>query len=161
MRGEDSLSRYLSQALSSLSGPLASLAFLSSMRDHYNGRYIHEGWASFGSPAQVHEMLRNAHLVVFESLLSLSVIELARALRSHICSLGEEEVRAVALWRELEPYYEMIPEGCAPPARRLFISQMQLALEVLALAPDWTQLQPPSAWPPPPPGPLHLHPVLN
>src|SRR5208282_518221 len=94
LRG-DSLSRYLSQALSSLSGPLASLTFLASMRDHYNGRYLHEGWASFGSPAEVHEMLRSTHVAVFESLLGLSVIDLARALRSHILSLAEEEARAV------------------------------------------------------------------
>jgi len=161
MLGNDSLSRYLSQALSSLSGPFASLAFLSSMRDHYNGRYIHEGWASFGSPAQVHEMLRSTHAAVFESLLELSVIDLARALRSHILSLGEEEARAVALWQELEPYYEMIPEGCSTPARKLFISQLRLALEVLALAPEWSCLRQPGAWPPPPPGPLHLHPSPN
>lgn len=160
LRG-DSLSRYLSQALSSLSGPLASLTFLASMRDHYNGRYLHEGWASFGSPAEVHEMLRSTHVAVFESLLGLSVIDLARALRSHILSLAEEEARAVALWRELEPYYEMIPEGCSPLARKLFISQLQLALEVLALAPEWSCLQPPGAWPPPPPGPLYLHPYPN
>jgi len=157
----DSLSRYLSQALSSLSGPLASLTFLSSMRDHYNGRYIHEGWASFGSPEQVHAMLRETHLAVFESVLGLSVIDLARDLRSHIRALGEKEARAVALWQELEPFCEMVPEGCAPPVRRLFISQMQLALEVLSLAPEWSQLQLPSAWPPPPPGPLHLHPAPN
>ena len=161
MRETDPLSRYLSQALSSLSGPLASLAFLSSMRDHYNGRYIHEGWANFGSPEQVHDMLQKTHVAVFESVMGLSVVDLARALRSHIAALGENEARAVALWQELEPYYEMIPEGCTVPARRLFISQMQLALEVLALAPEWTHLQPPGAWLPPPPGPLHLHPAPN
>jgi len=157
----DSLSRYLTQALSSLPGPLSSLVFLSSLRDHYNGRYLHEGWASCGSPAEVHEKLRHAHLLVFESLLELPMLEYARELRQHIQSLGEEEARVVALWRELEPFNEMIPEGCSPAGRQLFRSQLRLALEVLALAPDWRCLQAPAASPPPRPGPLYLHPDPN
>jgi len=157
----DSLSRYLTQALSSLPGPLASLVFLSSLRDHYNGRYLHEGWASCSSPGEVHEKLRSAHLRVFESLLELPMLEYARELRRHIHSLGEDEARVVALWQEMEPYNEMIPEGSSPVGRQLFMSQLRLALEVLALAPDWRCLQAPAASPLPRPGPLYPHPGPN
>jgi hypothetical protein len=161
MLRDDSVSRYLSEALASLPGPLAQLLFLASLRDHYTGRYVHEGWAGYSTPEEVHELLMRKHREVFEFMGSHSLIDFSRELRSHFRALGEDEARVVALWRELEPYKGMIPEGCSRVSRELFSSQLGLALEVLAKAPDWEYLQVPDASPPPPPGPPPPRPYLN
>ena len=161
MLGAHTLGRYLSETLVSLPGPLAQLIYLGSLRDHYSGRYVHEGWAEYSSPAEVHGLLKSKHLEIFEFVGSYGLIDLARELRSHFRALGEDERRAVAVWRELQPFSEIIPEGCSRVSRKLFSSQLRLALEVLANAPDWPHLQVPAASPLPPPGRPHPRPAVN
>ena len=149
----DPVSRYLQHAMSMLPAPFARLVFLTSMRDHYTGHYLHEGWASVSSPEDVNTALREMHRRMFECVATLSLLDLCVELRNHFQSLGEPELRAANLWLETEPYYEMIPEGYPPLARKLFISQVRLSLEVLVRAPKWDSLAAPASWPPPPPGP--------
>ena len=154
MLRENAISRYLQNALNSLPSPFAKLVFLASLRDPYTGRYFHEGWASVSSAADVNAALRETHRTVFDSVVDLSLISLTRELRSHFQCLGETELRAANLWLQTEPYHEMIPEGCNLLSRKFFISQLRLALEVLAQAPNWAYLEEPAASPCPPPGPI-------
>jgi len=156
-----SLSRYLSDALTCLATPFAQLAFLTSVRDHYTGRYMHEGWASFSSPSEVHDLLRNTHLRVFDGVLRLSLVAFCKELRKHFQALEQEERRVVHLWLEIEPYYEMIPQGCSLLSRKMFISQFRLALEILAQAPEWAYLREPIAPLPRQPVPQYLRQTLN
>ena len=161
MLRDGSLSRYLGDALACLATPFAQLVWLTSLRDHYSGRYLHEGWANYSSPAEVHELLRSTHLRVFEAVARLSLIAFCRELRIHFRAIGEDEPRAVRLWLELEPYSEMVPEGCPALLRGLFVFQFRSALQVLAQVPDWACLQVPVAPPHPPPGPQSPLHTLN
>ncbi len=155
MLEEKPITRYLHNVLNSLPSPFAQLVFLASLRDPYSGTYLHEGWAAVSSPAEVNLALRETHHDVFESVAGLSLITLSKELRKHFQALGQAELRAANLWLETEPFYEMIPEGCSPLARRFFICQFRLALEVLVQAPDWVCLEEePSASPPPLPDPI-------
>lgn len=162
MLWEDQLASYLSHALASLPGPFAKLVFLTSLRDPYTGHYIHEGWASCASSDEVHAMLREAHRIAFESALELSLIATARELRKHFQALGEpDESRVAGLWLELEPYREMIPEGCPAISRKFFTSQLRFGLEVLTRAPHWSHLQEPVSSPLQPLGPQSPHQLAN
>lgn len=152
MPEEDQLLSYLSRALAYVSGPFERLVFLTSLRDHYTGRYIHEGWATCCSTELVHVTVRDAHRAAFDAVLQLPLVAVARDLREHFRSLGEvEELRVACLWLELEPYREMIPEGCPEISRRFFISQLHFALELLTRLPHWPHLEEPNAWPHQPP----------
>ena len=141
------LDLYMNRALDSLEGPLPRLVFLTSLRDPYTGRYLHEGWATVFPPDVVHRALRDTHCSVFESVVSMMLPVLCNELRKHFHSLGEEEPKVARLWLDTEPYHEMIPEGCDTLPRRLFISQVRAALEVLACCPDWEFLEKPIALP--------------
>lgn len=143
MLAENSLSHYLDKALASMPSAFARLVFLSSLRNHYTGRYIHEGWVSFSSPAEVHKLLRETHQSVFKHVLTLPIMTLSRELRKHYQSLGEDEFHAASFWLDIEPYHEMIPEACSRLSREFFISQLRAALEILALAPNWEYLEEP------------------
>jgi hypothetical protein len=150
---DDQVSRYVQHALSYLPSPLARLVFLACLRDHYTGHYVHEGWAGVSSPEEINAILRDTHRQVFENIFALSLPDWCRELREHFRSLGEAETRAAKLWLETEPYYEMIPEGYTALPRKMFISQVRLALEVLVRAPNWDYLSAPASLPPQPPAP--------
>jgi hypothetical protein len=150
MLGEDRLSRYLLQAMGALPTPFARLIFLTSLRDQYTGQYQHEGWAEASSPDEVSSSLGKMHREVFEAVAMLPLLDLCQEVRKHFQSLGEEELRTAKFWLETEPYYEMIPAGYPPLARKLFISQVRLALEILVSAPSWERLAAPVSLPPQP-----------
>jgi len=154
MLRENAISRYLDNALGSLPSPFAQLVFLASLRDPYTGHYFHEGWASISSAADVNSTLRETHRAVFEAVTGLSLMPLTRELRKHFQCLGEAELRVAKLWLQTEPYHEMIPEGCPLLSRKFFISQVRLALEVLAAAPNWAYLEEPGASQFPLPAPI-------
>jgi hypothetical protein len=145
MLQEHAISRYLSRVFDSLSSPFAQLAFLASLRDPYTGHYVHEGWATVCSPAELNVILRDAHQSVFASVVGLSLVELSRELRKHFRSICEVERRAATLWLETKPYYELIPEGCSSLSRKYFISQVNFALELLIHAPSWEYLEEPTS----------------
>src|SRR5215467_6786542 len=147
MLRENAISRYLNNALGALPSPFAQLVFLASLRDPYTGRYFHEGWASVSSPGDVNSALRETHRAVFDSVTAMSLMPLTRELRKHFQCLGETELRVAKLWLQTEPYHEMIPEGCPLIARKFFISQLRLALEVLSQAPNWAYLEEPASSP--------------
>jgi hypothetical protein len=147
MLRETPISRYLQNLLDGFPSAFVQLVFLSSLRDPYTGRYLHEGWANVFSPEEVNRALRETHRSVFEAVVNLSLMDLSRQLRKHFDSLGQVEVRVANLWLETEPYYEMIPAGCSVLARRFFISQFRSALQVLIQAPGWTYLEEPAASP--------------
>ena len=67
-------------------------------------KYLHEGWMRIASPEKIHQELRRAHQVSFESVLQLSVIELGRQLRFHFQSIGQPEGKISLLWLEAEPF---------------------------------------------------------
>jgi hypothetical protein len=145
MLPEDQLASYLNHALASAPSPFARLVFLTSLRDPYTGRYIHEGWASCSSPDEIHAMLRQAHRIAFESVLGLSLISISRELRRHFQALGEVESCVADFWLELEPYREMIPQGCPEISRKLFTLQVRFALKILTHAPHWSHLTEPTS----------------
>ena len=66
MLQEHAISRYLHRVFDSLPSPFAQLAFLASLRYRYTGHYLHEGWATVCSRAEVNVALRDTHQSVFE-----------------------------------------------------------------------------------------------
>ena len=143
--------QHLEQALEYLSAALAQLAFLSSVRDTNTGRYLHEGWYSCASPEEVHGLLQRAHREVFDRVLDLPLAEVRQQFLGHFRteSPSGAEQAAARVWLELESYREMIPQGCSPLDRELFLSQMRSALEVLVIPPESLPMEERGASPPP------------
>lgn len=123
----------------------AKLAFLTAVRDPYSGKYIHEGWTHFGSSEEIHEMLRSTHRALFEMLCALSISALCAELNMYFTTLSSPQKETVRLWRELEPFREMVPEGISVEERDFFVSQMRAAMAVLVIAPDWSLLREPAS----------------
>jgi hypothetical protein len=155
---DNPVSRHLLDAMSALPTPFSRLIFLASMRDHYTGQYLHEGWASASSTEEVNVALREMHRSVFQVVATIPLLDLCKEIRRHFDSLSEDELRTATFWLETEPYYEMIPAGYPQLARKLFISQLRLALEILVRAPKWNRLEGSTSSPHLQPDPIHpLH----
>lgn len=144
-----SVERYIAQVVRSVGTDFERLVFLGSLRDAYSGRYLHEGWLRVASPEEIHQVLQGAHQLSFESVLVLSLMDLSKQLRFHFQSLNQSEREASLLWLEAEPFRDLIPRGCSPALRELFVSQVRTALAVLLHTPDWAELAGPAALPRP------------
>jgi hypothetical protein len=131
--------QHLEATLDHLPSAFAKLAFLAAVRDPYTGKYLHEGWTSSGSPEAIHETLRRAHLEVFEFVCSMPIPQLCADLNSYLCGLSVPFEQTVRVWREVESYRDMMPQGICAEEREFFVHQLQMALRVLLTAPDWAQ----------------------
>jgi hypothetical protein len=134
------LKHYIAQAVHSAETPFAALVFLGSLRDAYSGLYIHEGWGQMASAEEIHSVLRETHQLVFNSVLGLSLIDLTRQLRAHFQSLKQPERETSVWWLEIEPFRDLIPQGCSVVSRDLFVSKIKTSLGVLCHAPGWSDL---------------------
>ena len=135
-----SLKRYIAQAVHSADTPLAALVFFGSLRDAYSGHYLHEGWGQMASPEEIHSVLSETHQSLFNSVVRLSLIDLSKQLRMHFQSLNQPERETSVRWLEVEPFRDLIPQGCSAVVRELFVSEVKTALEVLCHAPEWSEL---------------------
>ena len=140
-----SLKHYLAQAIRWSDTPFAALVFLGSLRDSYSACYLHEGWEQIASAEQVHSLLRDTHRAAFDSVLGLSLTDLSMQLRLHFQKLERPEHETAVWWLEGEPFRELIPQGCSPVLRELFISKIRMSLEALRRAADWPELAVPGA----------------
>lgn len=161
MKGMESLKRHIARSLNSAGGHFARLVFIGSLRDAYTGHYLHEGWCQVASVEEVHSTLRGVHQELFAAVLGLPLLGLAKELRLHFGSLGQQELETAKLWLETEPFRDLIPQGCANSIRELFVSQIRTALEVLRRAPSWEALSEPAALPLPLPDQSPLLQWLN
>jgi hypothetical protein len=141
------LRRYIAEAIYASQSMFDRLVFLGSLRNSYDGRYGHEGWSGVAVDSEIHSAVSDFHRSVFRFLLRLSVIELSKELRLHFRSNSCPENHAARIWLEIEPFRELIPQGCSPAMRELFISQIRTALELLLRSPDWSELDGPVASP--------------
>ncbi len=140
MTGTEKLKSYIARAIESADTSFQRLTFVGSLRDAYSGRYVHEGWSGVTSAEEVHRELRQIHESLFATALNLSIIDLSKELRHHFQQLSQPELETSRLWLEVEPFRDLIPQGYSPAFRELFVSNVRTALEVLCLAPEWSEL---------------------
>lgn len=139
------LEQQLRLAFKHLPSVFARLAFLTALRDPYTGKYMHEGWASIESSEEIHDMLRSTHCELFDVVSGRSIPQLCAELEKYFESLSAQPHQTYKLWKQLEPYREMVPEGTCDEAKEFFVSQMRAAVAVLIIAPDWVPLREPAA----------------
>ena len=142
MAPSDPLERLVSKALASCPSQFTQLLLLATLRDSYTGLYLNVGQADPLS-SESNAAIKAIHQALFETISNFTLVRLAGELRQYFALCGEAEMRVVQFWLETEPYHQMIPEGCLLLPRKYFVSQICLALKILAQAPDWEHLDRP------------------
>jgi len=130
----------------------ARIVYLASLRDYNTNRYTHAGWEFELTEEGADQALCEFHREEFQQLAHLPVAELAKELQAYFESLQEPSRGVLSVWNELESFRALVPLGCHPVDRQLFLSSVRATLGVLGAGGVPFRL-PQSASPPPSPDP--------
>jgi hypothetical protein len=130
----------LRRSLSRIPCDLGRLLYLASTRDYNTGNYHHDGLADRYSVKVARSALEIAHRQAFYKVAALSLRDLVRDLAAYLESSRENPEEFLRSWQRLEPYRIAIPMEVNPTVARLFASNVRLALAVLRLRREPSQL---------------------
>jgi hypothetical protein len=120
------------RTLAAIPGTFARLTYLASLRDLSSGRYEHEGLLAVYQAEAVQQALEQCHEEIFEKLLESNLEEQESDLRSHLEAMEQGLCVALAHWRKLEAYRNLIPAEAPDYLKELFCSNTRALLEILA-----------------------------
>ena len=112
------------------------LAYLASLRDTVTGHYQHYGLERIYGENVLQRGLAFCHEELFCRILEMPLEEQAEDLRKFLSGLDEPVEGVVANWRELEPYRLWVPLGAQDSLRRLFLSDVEILLELFTCDAD-------------------------
>ena len=119
------------RSLSKVPGDLARLIYLASTREYNTGTYHHEGLAARYRAEAAEHALRQAHVQIFQNLVTCSLEELVQQLEMYLNSAPAMREQVLNAWQKLEPYRVALPMDVNPVAGRFFVSNVRLAVAIL------------------------------
>lgn len=122
---------FTARTLAGISGDYARLAYLASLVDLSNGRYVHEGLAALYPEEAVQQALAYCHEQVFARVLEAPLVRQEWDLRLCLGQMEGEFWQVARRWRQREPYRLFAPEGTPAYLEELFASNLRLLLELM------------------------------
>ena len=107
------------------------LAYLASLRDETSGRYRHFGLARMYGDDEADIVLRVSHERVFAEWLNLSLERQRGEIERHLDQLDEDRRTVLAAWGALQPYAALPPAAAGEAERVLYLSDLEIILEIL------------------------------
>jgi hypothetical protein len=107
------------------------IAYLASLRDANTGRYQHFGLAQIYSTEEAAGALLASHIDTFGEWLNYPLAKQKSDLEEYLGALDEDRARVLETWLALSPYRNLIPAEATEAQRELFISDLELILELL------------------------------
>jgi len=119
------------RTLSRIPTSFGRLVYLSGLIDVNTGRYHHFGLVQVYSENEAHEALHKAHIEVFGEWLNYPLRRQRGDLEAYLETLDDERETVLRSWLELTPYRALIPAGTNDANRRLYLSDLELILDIL------------------------------
>ncbi len=107
------------------------IAYLASLRDANSGRYQHFGLAQVYSPEEAEQALRASHMDVFTEWLNYPLARQKSDLEEYLGSLEESRDTVLRAWTALNPYRNLTPMDASEAQKELFVSDLEVILELL------------------------------
>jgi len=120
-----------SRTLSQISTTFGRVAYLASLRNQNSGVYEHFGLAQRYSEGEADRVLRTSHEAVFAEWLNYSLARQRQDLEEHLRSIEGDRKAVLQTWFTLAPYRNLIPAGSREAERLLYITDLELLLEIL------------------------------
>jgi hypothetical protein len=117
--------------LASIPTKLGKLVYLASTRDYDTGQYHHDGLAQTYTIDVAQRALQRCHESVFRALAEGSLQTLVEEIRAYLIARQEDAPQVLDAWRGLEPYRMLVPMGCDPRVKDLFLTNFSAALAVV------------------------------
>jgi len=131
-----------SRTLSQIQSTFGRIVYLASLRDENSGRYRHFGLAQIYSEDEADRALRDSHQEVFSEWLNYELARQRQDLEAYLEGLEGDRRTILDTWLRIAPYHRLIPAQASEAERLLYISDLELILDLLR-----NELSPSSASP--------------
>ena len=129
--GEKAIRDVWSRTLAQVPTTFGRIAYLASLRDPDTGRYEHFGLAQIYSEEEADRALSESHLQAFSEWLSFPLERQKRDLEDYLGALGKDRRLVLDAWASLAPYRNLLPAGSSEAEQQLFVSDLELILDLL------------------------------
>ena len=119
------------RTLSQMPTTFGRIAYLASLRNANTGRYEHFGLGQVYSADAAHEALHVSHGQVFGRWLNYTLAEQKADLAEYLRSVEGGRSVVLQTWATLSPYRNFVPAEASEAEQRLFLSDLELILELL------------------------------
>jgi hypothetical protein len=120
------------RTLSRIPTILGRLAYLASLRNANSGQYEHFGLAQRIGSGEVDRLIRRSHLVLFQQeWLCFGLQRQKQELEDYFDGLDGDKREIVANWLSIEPYSGWIPADSRDVERQLFLTDLQIVLDLV------------------------------
>ena len=120
-----------SRTLSQVPTTFGRIAYLASLRNLNSGRYEHFGLAQIYSEEQADGAIRLSHAQAMGEWLNFPLARQKGDLEEYLNSLEGGRQRVLETWEALEPHRSLLPTDASEAEKELFLSDLQLILELL------------------------------
>ena len=119
------------RTLSQIPTTFGKVAHLASLRNENSGQYEHFGLAQLYSDEEADRVLGLSHHQVFREWLDFPLEKQRQDLENYLESIGGERRKVLETWLTLTPYKNLLPVGAVEAERLLYISDLELILELM------------------------------
>jgi hypothetical protein len=119
------------RTLAQIPSTFGKIAYLTSLRNENSGRYEHFGLAQLYTEEDADIVLRESHEELFRQWLNYPLEPQTKDLERYLDSLEDDSDTVVETWLSLNPYRRLIPARATAAERELYVSDLELILELL------------------------------
>ena len=117
--------------LSQIPSVFGRLVYLSGLRDMNSGRYEHHGLALVFGERESDRALKESHNLALEEWLGYGLEQQKADLDLYVSGLIVDKRTVLDSWLRTSPYRNLTPASIKGPAKKLFILDLEILLELL------------------------------
>ena len=125
-----------SRTLAKIPSAFGKIVYLASLRNENTGKYQHFGLSQIYSDEDADIVLRESHEELFREWLTYSLEPQKIDLEEYLGGLDDDRATVLDTWWTLAPYRRLIPARATEAERELYISDLELILELLRSGPS-------------------------
>jgi len=120
-----------SRTLDQVPTEFGKLVYLASLRDENSGGYRHFGLAQLYGAEEAGQVLAASHEQLFAAWINQPLEEQRADLERYLDSVSEDRAQVLETWGSLTPYRGLIPSGAGDAERALYLSDLEIILDLL------------------------------
>lgn len=119
------------RTLAKIPSAFGKIVYLASLRNENTGKYQHFGLSQIYSDEDADIVLRESHEEAFREWLTYSLEPQKTDLEEYLGGLDDDRATVLEAWSTLTPYRRLIPARATEAECELYISDLELILELL------------------------------
>ncbi len=127
----EAMDDFWARTLSKIESMFGKIVYLASLRDDNSGRYGHFGLDQVYGEEAADRVLKACHERAFTEWLNFPLDEQRTDLESHLETIRNDRGTILVTWYRLTPYRNLPPVAAGPAERQLYISDLEIILELL------------------------------